>query len=74
MNDFNILPCDIIDYPEDIASAFKSLLSDEDITEDTRQSIIDGLYYIRACAENECNHKYFRVLYAVLAKISEKLN
>lgn len=76
MNKYNIFPKDIIDYPEDIAAAIKSLLADTDaeIGEETQKELVDGLYYLRACAENEHNSNYFRVLYAVLAKLSEFYN
>ena len=69
----------MVNYPVDIAAALIDLIGraeevgyngiqDPDVIE---RYLIDGLYYLRACAENDYNSDYFRVLYSALSKLCE---
>jgi len=66
-------PTDIFEYPEEIADTFINLINEDIEDKDNyRTALIDGIYYVRTCAENSFNFDYFRVLYNTMAKIAEK--
>ena len=70
-------PQDIVEYPDEIASALIELLDNDfdkvsdEVTNIHRDDIIEGLYYIRTCAENDHNSSYFRALYNLLALVTQ---
>jgi hypothetical protein len=67
-------PIDIDEYPNEIAETLLSMIQkhdDIDDMEEIEKELVDGIYYVRTCAENSYNSDYFRVLYSVLAKITE---
>lgn len=41
----------------------------EESKEETEKQLKEALYYLRTCAENPYNHKYFKILLDVLSVI-----
>ena len=54
-------------YPEDIVSSLSYIAK---TTADENRSLEDALYWLKATAENEYNHDYFRVLYKTLQALA----
>ena len=73
MNEYMRFPEDIQEYPQEIAETLISIIEEYAPLEDKDKitaELENGLYYLRACAENSYNSDYFRVFYSILAKIA----
>lgn len=69
MRDYNkIDPCSYVDV-DDIARALRDA---SNAPSHIIGELIDAVYYLKACAQNEYNKDYFRILYNVLEDIAEK--
>ena len=69
MRDYNkIDPYSYVDV-DDIARALRAA---SNAPSHIIGELIDAVYYLKACAQNEYNKDYFRILYNVLEDIAEK--
>lgn len=72
--ELNKYPIDVFEYPDEIAGVLVKMIQEHDEISDIElieKELVDGIYHIRTCAENSYNYDYFRILYTVLAKITE---
>lgn len=58
------------EYPEDIVDA---IMYDLELPEKWHDDLVNAVYYVKACAENEKNDDSFRALYNMLEAMYEKI-
>lgn len=58
-------------YPEEIAKRLLQLAG-IDASKEIFEELENGVYYVKNCAENGMNKDYFRVLYNVLAEVTQR--
>lgn len=58
-------------YPEEIAKRLLQLAG-IDANGETFEELDDGVHYVKICAENGMNPDFFRVLYNVLAEVTQR--